>query len=120
MPSLHRYLGNPVLSFIGQVFFHSPCGDFHCGLRGFRRDAIVGLNLRTTGMEFASEMVVKPTLHGLQNRRGAHTLSRTAAPARRICEAGATAGGICAFCCCTARAVSFSSRASPSCSPARR
>ncbi len=65
MPPLHRYLGNPVLSFIGRLFFRSPAGDFHCGMRGFRRDAILGLGLRTTGMEFASEMVVKATLEKL-------------------------------------------------------
>jgi len=66
MPFLHRYLGNPVLSFLGRLFFRSPIGDFHCGLRGFRKDAILGLNLRTTGMEFASEMVVKSSLAGLR------------------------------------------------------
>lgn len=66
MPPLHRYLGNPVLSGIGRIFFGSPVGDFHCGLRGFRKGAIEGLNLRTTGMEFASEMVVKATLRKLQ------------------------------------------------------
>ena len=66
MPTLHRYLGNPVLSGVGRLFFHSPCGDFHCGLRGFSKDAIEKLDLRTTGMEFASEMVVKATLHGLR------------------------------------------------------
>ena len=65
MPPLHRYLGNPVLTAIGRVLFHSPCGDFHCGLRGFRRQAILDLNLQTTGMEFASEMVVKATLSRL-------------------------------------------------------
>ena len=62
MPPLHRYLGNPVLSFIGQLFFRSEIGDFHCGLRGFRRDSLLALNLQATGMEFASEMVVKATL----------------------------------------------------------
>jgi glycosyltransferase involved in cell wall biosynthesis len=62
MPPLHRYVGNPVLSGIGRLFFHSPIGDFHCGLRGFRRDAITRMDLQTTGMEFASEMVVKATL----------------------------------------------------------
>ncbi len=65
MPPLHRYLGNPVLSWIGRLFFRSPIGDFHCGLRGFRRDSIRGLGLTTTGMEFASEMVVKATLQRL-------------------------------------------------------
>jgi glycosyltransferase involved in cell wall biosynthesis len=62
MPPLHRYLGNPVLSFIGRLFFKSKIGDFHCGLRGFRRDAISDLQLESGGMEFASEMVVKSEL----------------------------------------------------------
>src|SRR5262245_66664938 len=66
MPPLHRYLGNPVLTGVGRLFFKSPCGDFHCGLRGFSKDAILRLDLRTTGMEFASEMVVKATLHGMR------------------------------------------------------
>jgi glycosyltransferase involved in cell wall biosynthesis len=66
MPHLHRYLGNPVLSGIGRLFFKSPVNDFHCGLRGFRRDAFERMKLRTTGMEFASEMVVKATLLGLR------------------------------------------------------
>ncbi len=66
MPFLHRYLGNPVLTWSGKLFFRSPCNDFHCGLRGFRKQAILSLNLRTTGMEFASEMVVKSTLNGLK------------------------------------------------------
>ena len=65
MPPLHRYLGNPVLTMIGRILFRSPCRDFHCGLRGFNREAILALDLRTTGMEFASEMVVKATLHKL-------------------------------------------------------
>ena len=65
MPNLHRYLGNPVLTAIGRLFFKSPSGDFHCGLRAFRREAMLELDLRTTGMEFASEMVVKSTLHNL-------------------------------------------------------
>ena len=66
MSALHRYLGNPVLSAIGRTFFHSPCGDFHCGLRGFRRAAILGLDLQAPGMEFASEMVVKATINKLR------------------------------------------------------
>lgn len=66
MPPLHRYLGNPVLTGIGQVLFRTPIGDFHCGLRGFNRDAMRAVGLRTTGMEFASEMVVKSTLEGLR------------------------------------------------------
>lgn len=62
MPPLHRYLGNPVLSFIGRLLFRSPIRDFHCGLRGFDREAMQSLGLHSTGMEFASEMVVKATL----------------------------------------------------------
>ncbi len=76
MPPLHRYLGNPVLTFIGRLFFRSPCGDFHCGLRGFDRAAILGLDLHTTGMEFASEMVVKATLAGLRLAEVPTTLSQ--------------------------------------------
>jgi len=64
MPLLHRYFGNPVLSFIGRLFFHTSVGDFHCGLRGFDRAAVLALDLRTTGMEFASELVVKAALAG--------------------------------------------------------
>jgi len=64
MPPLHKYLGNPVLSTIGKVFFRSPISDFHCGLRGFNRESIKQLHLQTTGMEFASEMVVKASLGG--------------------------------------------------------
>jgi hypothetical protein len=62
MPPLHRYLGNPVLSFVGRLFFHSKIGDFHCGLRGFNRARVLRLGLQATGMEFASEIVVKATL----------------------------------------------------------
>jgi glycosyltransferase involved in cell wall biosynthesis len=66
MPNLHKYLGNPVLSTIGRMLFRSEIRDFHCGLRGFRRDSIMQLGLVTTGMEFASEVVVKSTLGGLR------------------------------------------------------
>ena len=75
MPFLHRYLGNPVLSFIGRLFFGSKARDFHCGLRGFRQDIVSVLNLRTTGMEFASEMVVKATIFNLKITEVATTLS---------------------------------------------
>lgn len=83
MPPLHRFLGNPVLSFAGRLFFRTDIGDFHCGLRGFDRDAIRALNLRTSGMEFASEMVVKATLEKLRIAEVPTTLSpdgRTRAP----------------------------------------
>ena len=66
MPFLHRYLGNPVLSFIGRLFFKVKINDFHCGLRGFKRDSIIKLNLSSNGMEFASEMIVKASLAGLR------------------------------------------------------
>jgi glycosyltransferase involved in cell wall biosynthesis len=65
MPFLHKYLGNPVLSFLGRLFFKIDIGDFHCGLRGFRKDAFYKMNLQTTGMEFASEMIVKSKLNNL-------------------------------------------------------
>jgi hypothetical protein len=65
MPLLHRYLGNPALSLVGRMLSRSGIRDFHCGLRGFRRDAILSLDLRTSGMEFASEMVVRAALNGL-------------------------------------------------------
>ena len=64
MPFLNRYLGNPVLSFLARLFYKSPIGDFHCGLRGYNLARMRALDLRTTGMEYASEMVVQATLHG--------------------------------------------------------
>ena len=74
MPTLHRVLGNPVLSFIGRRLFASDIGDFHCGMRGFRRQAILDLDLRTTGMEFASEMIVRASLDDLDVREVPTTL----------------------------------------------
>jgi glycosyltransferase involved in cell wall biosynthesis len=62
MPALHRYLGNPVLTAIGRLFFRSPCKDFHCGMRAFRKSSFLRMDVRSTGMEFASEMVVKSSL----------------------------------------------------------
>lgn len=66
MPPLHKYLGNPVLSLLGRVFFRIPIGDFHCGMRAFRRDQVMALGLRTSGMEFASEMIVRSSLAHLR------------------------------------------------------
>jgi hypothetical protein len=74
MPALHRYLGNPVLSLLGRTFFKIPVGDFHCGMRAFRRDRMVGLGLRTTGMEFATEMVVRASLKRFKIREVGTTL----------------------------------------------
>jgi glycosyltransferase involved in cell wall biosynthesis len=75
MPALHRYLGNPVLSYVGRLFFRSKIGDFHCGLRAFRRDSVMRLGLQTGGMEFASEMVVRSTLAKYDIREVPTTLS---------------------------------------------
>jgi glycosyltransferase involved in cell wall biosynthesis len=75
MSPLHRYVGNPVLSFVGRLFFHSPCGDFHCGLRGFSANAYRRMDLQTTGMEFASEMVVKASVFGMKIAEVPTTLS---------------------------------------------
>lgn len=75
MPWHHRYIGNPVLSFFGRLLFRTPIRDFHCGLRGFSREAILALHLRTTGMEFASEMVVKSAMNRLDMREVPTTLS---------------------------------------------
>jgi glycosyltransferase involved in cell wall biosynthesis len=75
MPPLHRYLGNPVLSGIGKIFFHSPCEDFHCGMRAFRKDSFLRMDIRSTGMEFASEMVVKASLLAMKVTEVPTTLS---------------------------------------------
>lgn len=74
MPFLHKYLGNPVLSLLGRLFFKIPVGDFHCGIRAFRRDKLIELGLRTSGMEFASEMVVRASLADLDIREVPTTL----------------------------------------------
>jgi hypothetical protein len=76
MPPLHKYLGNPVLSFLGRLFFKSSIGDFHCGLRGYNRERFLALKLHTTGMEYASEMVVQATLHKYQIAEVPTTLSK--------------------------------------------
>jgi glycosyltransferase involved in cell wall biosynthesis len=76
MPFLHRYVGNPVLSWAGRLFFHLQVGDFHCGLRGFNRERVGALNLRTTGMEFASEMVVRAALADFRIEEVPTTLSK--------------------------------------------
>jgi len=91
MPPLHRYLGNPILSYLGRLFFKIPVGDFHCGMRGFRRDKILALDLRTTGMEFASEMVVRASLRRLKLGEVPTTLrpdGRTRAPHLRTWQDG--------------------------------
>lgn len=76
MPRSHRYLGNPVLSWLGRLFFSIPIGDFHCGLRGFNAQRIRALGLSTSGMEFASEMVVRSALADYQLTEVPTTLSK--------------------------------------------
>jgi glycosyltransferase involved in cell wall biosynthesis len=75
MPWKNRYIGNPVLSGIGRLFFRIPIRDFHCGIRAFKKSSIDGIDLRSTGMEFASEMVVKAQLHRLKIAEVPATLS---------------------------------------------
>lgn len=75
MPWHHRYIGNPVLSFLGKLFFKTPANDFHCGLRGFTKQAIEKMNLQTTGMELASEIVIKSSIMGMKTCEVPTTLS---------------------------------------------
>jgi len=91
MPPLHRWLGNPVLSFLGRTFFATDIGDFHCGLRAFRRERMLGLGLTAPGMEFASEMVVKAAIEQLDIREVPTTLrpdGRSRAPHLRTWRDG--------------------------------
>ena len=76
MPWKNRYIGNPVLTWVGRVLFKCPAKDFHCGLRGFRKDAFLRMDLRTTGMEFASEMVIKANFFGMRIAEVPTTLSK--------------------------------------------
>lgn len=76
MPFLHRYLGNPVLTFVGRLFFNTSIRDFHCGLRGFNRERMASINLECPGMEFASEMVVKSLLNDFKITEVPTTLSK--------------------------------------------
>jgi glycosyltransferase involved in cell wall biosynthesis len=91
MPWSHRWIGNPVLTFISRVFFHAPVGDTHCGLRAFKKDAYEKMRLRATGMEFASEMVIKASLKGMRITEVAVKLrpdGRTRAPHLRTWRDG--------------------------------
>lgn len=76
MPWKNRWIGNPILSFIGRLFFKCPAHDFHCGLRGYTREAFDAMDLQTTGMEFASEMVIKATLKKMKITEVPVTLSK--------------------------------------------
>jgi glycosyltransferase involved in cell wall biosynthesis len=76
MPWKNRHIGNPILSGLGRLFFRTPIQDFHCGIRGFSREAFIAMDLRTTGMEFASEMVIKATLLKMDIREVPTTLDK--------------------------------------------
>lgn len=76
MPWKNRYIGNPVLTWVGRTLFRCPAKDFHCGLRGYTKAAFLKMDLRTTGMEFASEMVIKANLFGMNIAEVATTLSK--------------------------------------------
>ena len=76
MPWKNRYIGNPVLTWVGRVLFKCPAKDFHCGLRGFTKEAFMQMDLRTTGMEFASEMVIKANLFRMKIAEVPTTLSK--------------------------------------------
>lgn len=76
MPWKNRYIGNPLLSWVGRALFKCPAKDFHCGLRGYTKDAFLRMDLRTTGMEFASEMVIKANLFGMKIAEVPTTLSK--------------------------------------------
>ena len=100
MPFMHRYIGNPLLSFAGRLFFSSPVGDFHCGLRGVDRAAALQLHLQAPGMEFASEMIVKATLAGWRIAEVPTVLSAASrARVSATCAVGAMDGVTCAFFC---------------------
>lgn len=75
MPFLHRYLGTPVISFLGRLFYHNHIGDFNCGMRGYNCERIKALNLRATGMEYASEMIIQAALHDYRIAEVPTTLS---------------------------------------------
>ena len=101
MPWLHRYVGNPVLTGILNLFFRTGVQDAHCGMRALRRDVLPRLDLRTTGMEFASEMVIRAAKEELDDR----AVPDRVPPARRASRssrASATAGATCASCSSTA------------------
>ena len=75
MPLLHKYLGTPVISFIGRLFYHNKIGDFNCGMRGYNTEKIIDLNLKSNGMEYASEMIVQSALHNYKIAEVPTTLS---------------------------------------------
>ncbi len=109
MPWLHRYVGNPILSGILNLFFRTGVRDAHCGMRGLRREILPILDLRTTGMEFASEMVIRAAKEKV--RIDQFPIEYTRAAASPSSRASATAGATCASCSSTARTTCSSFRA---------
>jgi hypothetical protein len=109
MPWHHKYIGNPGLTTMLNLFFHAGIGDSHCGMRGFTRAIYDRMDLRSTGMEFASSLKRRSLARA--SRKFPSRCGPTSADARRICAAFATAGGICASCCCTPPTGFFSCRA---------
>jgi len=110
MPPLHRYLGNPVLSWLGRTLFDlKGVGDFHCGIRGFSRDRIMALGLCMPGMEFASSWSCAPPWPATRSSRCPPPCARTVAAGRRTCAPGGTAGDTCASCSCCRRGAPWSS-----------
>ena len=107
MPWLHRWVGNPLLSGFLNLLFRTGVGDSHCGMRGFRKDAVMRMNLQMPGMELASEMVIKSSLVGLRIEEIPITLWPDGRTAGLTCAVSGTAGVICASCSCAARAFCF-------------
>ena len=101
MPWHHKYIGNPVLSTILRVLSHTGIGDSHCGLRGFTKAAFQRMDLRTTGMEFASELVIKAAKLNLRMTEIPITLWPDKRGRPPTCAAFAMAGVICGLCCCS-------------------
>ncbi len=93
MPWTHRYIGNPFLSGVAHILFHGAVRDFHCGLRGFRREVLEQLNLRSTGMEFASEMVIRAEIAGIRTAEVPVSLRPTVVTDRHTYVAGEMVGG---------------------------
>ena len=101
MPWHHRYIGNPVLSGLLRILFHAHIGDSHCGMRGFTKSVYERMDLRTTGMEFASEFVIKAAKLQVRMTEIPSLSGPTNAGGLRICAVFAMAGATCVSCCCT-------------------
>src|SRR5213080_3415059 len=120
MPWHHKYIGNPGLTALLNLFFRAGIGDSHCGMRGFTRAVYERMDLRSTGMEFASEFVIKAAQIKARITEIPITLWLTSGDGPRTCAVFGTAGGTCGSCCCMRRIGSFCCRAErcwrPACS----